>query len=305
MTKSEEALLGQTRIATYERCSTDEQDLLRQQKEIVKFLHAKQNTLDDGVTPKYVVWNGTGYQDQGKTGRTFQRADMDRMWADAKMGKFEFVMTWGLSRLGRNLRETVNFVGKLQDIGIDYYDCQMDLWYSKPRDRMLIHQMATFHDHQWVEMVRNTQEKMDQINKDLKAVGCRLGNAGIMDDWVESPRTVRADKQGLAVKYSEEKEASFRELWAEGVPIKALTYHFRNPINPKCKYCGGKPPADGQFEKLMAMKCVCNQPCTQKTIHTTRKKLGLEKRNHHSFVTKDRVKKDETKIINYNKAVPA
>mgnify|MGYP001161419014 CR=1 FL=1 len=212
-------------------------------------------------------------------------------------------MTWGLSRLGRNLRETVNYIGKLEEIGVDYYDIQMDLWYSKPRDRMLIHQMATFHDHQWVEMVRNTQEKMDQITIELAEHGCRLGNAGILDDWVESPRPVRADKSGLAVKYNEAKKESFIELWEEGLAIKTMCWHFRSPINPVCKYCDGKPPRDEQIEKIHGMRCRCNQPCTEKTIHTTRKKLGLEKRNHHSFMKKDRVKKDMEKMVEFNTPV--
>lgn len=306
---------GQTLVAIYTRVSTSKQELTRQNEELKKFLAS--NTVVDETTgeeiPKYVVWNGIGYQDQAKSGRTFQREDLQRMLTDAKMNKFEMVITWGLSRLGRNLKETVNYLDDLWEAGVDYYDCQMNLQYSNDMQRTLMYNMASFHDHQWREMKRNTQDRMTQIGDDLKAAGCRLGNPSILDDWVESPRKVREDKQGLAVKYSPEKEQLFRDLWEKGVPVKVMCSHFRTPVNPKCghnkspnmrkMYCGGKPPQDHELAKQASLKCYCGRPCSTKTITVTRIKLGLEKRNPHSFVSKSNPRKDESLMVNFNEEV--
>ena len=305
MSKSEEAALGQKRVAVYTRVSTDDQELVRQQKEIMDFLSRETILGPDGTPiPKYIVWNEVGYSDFAKSGRTFARDGLQQMMADAKMNRFEEVMIWGISRLGRNLKEAVNFLADLWDCKVDTYDLQMNLRYSDPMQRMQIHNLCTFFDFQWTQMVRNTQEKMNHIGDELKALGCRMGNAGILDDWVESPRAVRADKQGLAVKYSEAKEQAFRDLWEEGLAIKTMCFHFRSPINFKCKYCDGKPPKDTEIEKIHNMRCRCNQPCTEKTIHTTRKKLGLEKRNHHSFITKKRAAILKEYEVNFNAPVP-
>jgi hypothetical protein len=191
----------------------------------------------------------------------------------------------------------------------------MNLWYSEDMHRTLIYNMAAYHDHQWREMRRNTQEKMNQINDELKSHGCRLGNPGILDNWVKSPRPVREDKQGLAVMYSEDKERDFRELWEKGVPVKVMCSHFRTPVNPKCghnkspadrkHYCGGKPPRDDELEKQSRLKCYCGRPCSTKTITVTRIKLGLEKRNPHSFVTKSKSKKDESLMCSFNEPIVA
>jgi DNA invertase Pin-like site-specific DNA recombinase len=304
MSKSEEAALGQKRVAVYTRVSTDDQDLVRQQKEIMEFLQKETIVGPEGTRiPKYVIWNDVGYSDYAKSGRTFAREGLQQMMKDAKMKKFEEVLVWGLSRLGRNLKESVNFLADLEKAGVDTYDIQMKLRYSDEMQRMTIHNLCSFFDYQYTMMVKNTQEKMDQIGDDLKAAGCRLGNAGILDDWVESPRVVREDKQGLAVKYSEAKEQAFRDLWEEGLAIKTMCFHFRSPVNFKCKYCDGKPPKDTEIEMIHNMRCRCNQPCTEKTIHTTRKKLGLEKRNHHSFITKKRAAILSKYEVNFNEPV--
>ena len=294
-TVSEEKKGGQVRVGIYFRHSTTKQDLERQQKKVRDFL--KKNTLPDG-RPKYVVWNGKEYQDQAKTGRTFQRADLQRALADAKMGRYEILMVWGLSRMGRNLRESVNYMGTLKDAGVDVWDLQMDKKYSK--DSFLMHQIAAFHDHQWTEMVKNTQEKMDIITDELAEHGCRLGSPSILDVWVESPRRVRHDKQGLAVKPCEKKKAKFIEFWEEGITVRKMAEFFKNETNPKCRHCGGKPPKDYEVEKVNAQRCKCGRPCSEKTIHVTRKKLGLPKRNPHSFITKSEIEKDESLLEDWS-----
>ena len=298
-TESVEKAGGQTRIGIYARHSTNKQDLERQHKELAKFLCDPKNTLPDG-RPKYVVWNGKEYQDQAKTGRTFQRKDLERALADAKMGRFEILVVWGLSRLGRNLKESINYIGQLEDAGVDVWDTQMNLRYSNSRDRIIMHQRAAFHDHQWTEMVRNTQEKMDIITDELAKHGCRLGSPSILDVWVESPRKTRADKQGLAVKPCEKKTQKFKDFWNDGITVRRMAEFFRNDINPKCRHCGGKPPKDYEMEKITAQRCKCGRPCSEKTIHVTRKKLGLPKRNPHSFISKDEVEKDESLVKDWS-----
>ena len=128
MSKSTEKALGQKRVAVYTRVSTDDQELVRQQKEIMDFLSRETILGPDGTPiPKYIVWNEVGYSDFAKSGRTFARDGLQQMMADAKMNRFEEVMIWGISRLGRNLKEAVNFLADLWDCKVDTYDLQMNL----------------------------------------------------------------------------------------------------------------------------------------------------------------------------------
>jgi len=62
------------------------------------------------------------YSDPGLSGRSFaKRPGLQRMLADAKDGKFQHLITWKISRLGRNREEALDFVSELSKAGVKYH----------------------------------------------------------------------------------------------------------------------------------------------------------------------------------------
>jgi site-specific DNA recombinase len=62
------------------------------------------------------------YSDPAMSGRSFaKRPGLQRLLADAQAGKFEHLVTWKISRLGRNREEALDFVSKLSKCGVTYH----------------------------------------------------------------------------------------------------------------------------------------------------------------------------------------
>lgn len=58
------------------------------------------------------------YKDKAITGKTDKRPDFQRMLKDAKLGKFQYVLAWKSSRIGRNMVEALTNETYLKDLGI-------------------------------------------------------------------------------------------------------------------------------------------------------------------------------------------
>jgi len=56
----------------------------------------------------------------GSKGRSV-RKEFDRMLKDGVRGKYEMIMSWDVSRLGRSLKDLVHFIEDIQERNIDLY----------------------------------------------------------------------------------------------------------------------------------------------------------------------------------------
>jgi len=72
--------------------------------------------------------NVTGgvYADYAISGRTDRRPEFQRMMADAEAGKFDYVICWKTSRLGRNMMEAMQNISRLNQIGVVCYYTEED-----------------------------------------------------------------------------------------------------------------------------------------------------------------------------------
>ena len=59
------------------------------------------------------------YKDEAKTGRTTQRADLQRMVADAKAGLFDYVVSYKVTRIMRNRDEMALLRITLKKYGVE------------------------------------------------------------------------------------------------------------------------------------------------------------------------------------------
>jgi site-specific DNA recombinase len=90
-------------------------------------------------------WEYTNvYADEGISGtNTKRRTEFNRMITDAIEGKIDLIITKSISRFARNTLDTISFVRKLKDKGIEVYFEKENLWTLDPKSELILTIMAS------------------------------------------------------------------------------------------------------------------------------------------------------------------
>jgi len=90
-------------------------------------------------------WEYTNvYADEGISGtNTKRRTEFNRMITDALEGKIDLIITKSISRFARNTLDTISFVRKLKDKGIEVYFEKENLWTLDPKSELILTIMAS------------------------------------------------------------------------------------------------------------------------------------------------------------------
>src|SRR6266851_10292210 len=147
------------RVALYVRCSTHEQDVTNQQREL------------EAVAQRH-SWEVVGiFSDEGVSGARDRRPAFDRLRRGIMRKEFDMVAAWSVDRLGRSLQNLLVFLGELQAKNVDLYLHQQGLDTQTPAGRALFQMLGVFGE--WERfMIR------DRIMAGLaraRAAGQRLG----------------------------------------------------------------------------------------------------------------------------------
>jgi len=113
-------------IALYARVSTVEQNTDMQVRELIAAC---------GDSPREL------YEDHF-TGTSDDRVSLQRMLADARLGKFTRVIIFKTDRLSRNVRDFLNIQHELDSLGIDIVSLHDPMDVSTPSGRAMLHIMA-------------------------------------------------------------------------------------------------------------------------------------------------------------------
>ena len=168
------------RVVIYGRVSTQDQTCENQ----VQFLKQiiEQNNwelidtyLDHGIS--------------GTKGRT-KRPEFDRLCKDMVRQKFDKVMVWDISRLGRSLQHLVEFLNEAMAVNCDMYIHQSGLDTSTPSGRMLFQVVGVFSEFER-EMI---SERVKLGLQRLKSSGKKLGR----------PKRINANIETEVMKLSAE-----------------------------------------------------------------------------------------------------
>ena len=136
-----------TRAAIYARISTVNhgQDVTLQTTELQKFAQAR-------------GWQVVGcYVDEGISGTTEKRPELERLLVEAHRCKFDVLLCWKLDRLGRSLRHLVNLLAELESLGIAFVSLRDNLDLTTPAGRLMfqvVGAMAEFEKSLIVERVK-------------------------------------------------------------------------------------------------------------------------------------------------------
>ncbi|AJE46144.1 recombinase family protein [Celeribacter indicus] len=127
------------------------------------------------------------------SGASRARPGLDAMMKDAARRRFDVVMAWDVSRLGRSLRDLVDLFETLRSVGCDLFLEQQALDTSTPAGRALLQMSGVFAEFERAMIVERTKAGMARA----RARGKQIGRAPASDALIDAIRALRADGMGM------------------------------------------------------------------------------------------------------------
>lgn len=173
------------KVAIYARCSTNKQ------------------TVDNQILELKAVANQRGYQitqiyqDEGISGSKgiSQRPALDAMMKDAVRGKFNQVMVFDLTRLGRSLTDLLSILQELQKLNVDLFMMKQGIDTTTQSGKLTFSIIGAFAEFER-EMIRS---RVIAGQKRAAAEGKHIGRPTKMNDGIKNAIIVMRDK-GMGIK---------------------------------------------------------------------------------------------------------
>lgn len=83
------------------------------------------------------------YEDK-LTGTNSNRPDLKKLMADARQRKFDIIVCWKLDRFFRSLRDIVNTLHELEQLGIQFVSFKDNIDLTTSSGRLMVHLIAAF-----------------------------------------------------------------------------------------------------------------------------------------------------------------
>ena len=152
-------------VALYARVSTDKQNVASQLIELRNVVKSNGWTIvkeyvDEGIS--------------GKHGRD-KRPQFDLLLKDAVRKKFDVVMCWDISRLGRSLQDLILFLNDIQSKSIDLYIHQQGLDTSTPTGKMMFQMCGVFSEFERNIIRERVKSGMERAKIHGTKSGRRIG----------------------------------------------------------------------------------------------------------------------------------
>jgi DNA invertase Pin-like site-specific DNA recombinase len=149
------------RVVIYVRVSTKTQNYENQLKVLNELVELREWDLKD----VYIDFGISG----GKGRR--ERLEFDRMCKDMVKGKFDRILVWDISRLGRSLRDLVEFLSELNSVNCDLLIYNQSIDTKNVSGRMLFNMIGVFSEFER-EMI---SERVKLGLERVKSEGIKLG----------------------------------------------------------------------------------------------------------------------------------
>jgi DNA invertase Pin-like site-specific DNA recombinase len=125
------------KVAAYARVSTNSDEQYTSYEAQVSYY---KKFIQDKPDWEYV----NVYADEGISGtNTKRRAGFNKMITDALNGKINLIITKSISRFARNTLDTISFVRKLKDNGVEVFFEKENLWTLDPKSELILTIMAS------------------------------------------------------------------------------------------------------------------------------------------------------------------
>lgn len=127
------------------------------------------------------------------SGASQSRPELDRMMRDAARRRFDVLLAWDVSRLGRSLTQLVGLFEALRALGVDLILDRQGVDTNTPAGRALLGMAAVFAEFERAMIVERTKAGMERA----RARGAQIGRAPVGDGTVAAIRSLRA--QGVSM----------------------------------------------------------------------------------------------------------
>lgn len=178
LTKDNSQLPKRKRVAIYIRVSTQEQAIEGHSIEAQE-ARAREYAERMGYEVVYV------YIDEGVSGKsTKHRKAFLNMMANARMGNFDLVVIWKLTRLGRNMLDILKTVEEFINLGIELFSISENFDISTSSGKLMLQLLGSFGEFERNQISENVIMSMMSLVRDQKryAGGRRLGYVSGLDD---------------------------------------------------------------------------------------------------------------------------
>ena len=122
-----------------------------------------------------------------------RRPAYDRMLKDAARRRFDILLAWDVSRLGRSLRELLDCFEALRATGVDLYLDQQGVDTTTPAGRALFGMSGVFAEFERSMLVERTRAGLDRA----RAQGKRLGRPEASGEVAGRVRELRLGGMGM------------------------------------------------------------------------------------------------------------
>lgn len=202
------------------------------------------------IIADYVNRNGYdfvgSYGDEGISGRTItKRPGIQKLLEDSKEDKFDMVIIWKLSRLGRSMKDVLSIAETLYANNVELYSISESFDISTSTGKMMLGLLANFSEFERSQISENVKMSMLSLVKNQKrfAGGRMLGYRSEKDD------------EGKKILSIEPKEAEIVKLiftkYLSGNGYRAIA----NALNKL-----GKKTVRGNSFSTIAVKDILNNP---------------------------------------------
>ena len=123
------------------------------------------------------------------------RSELSRMLSDCKKRKFEKLIVWELSRLGRSLPHLVNTLQEMKDSGVDLYSVREGIDTSTSMGKTMFGLIGVFSEFELEVRKDRVQRGIDHYRKTHKTWGRRKT---ITDE--QETNVVQLRKSGLSIR---------------------------------------------------------------------------------------------------------
>ena len=149
------------KVAIYGRVSTSDQTTENQILKLKEMVEINNWDLID-------IYIDEGIS--GTKGRN-KRPEFDRLCKDMVRRKFNRILVWDVSRLGRSLQHLVEFLNDVQSVNCNLYIHQSGLDTSTPRGRMMFQMVGVFAEFEREMISERVKSGLDRVRSKGKKLG--------------------------------------------------------------------------------------------------------------------------------------
>ena len=172
------------RVVIYGRVSTHDQTTDNQTNKLNEIVGRNNGELIDTYLDKGI---------SGAKGRD-KRPEFDRMCKDMIRRRFDRILVWDVSRLGRSLQHLIEFLSDVQSVGCDLYIHQQGLDTSTPSGRMMFQMVGVFAEFERSMISDRVKLGLERVRKEGKKLG---QPTKISEDLISKIWTLKDGGQGL------------------------------------------------------------------------------------------------------------